>query len=116
MLKWASGMRLMELLLSSQGLGYTYMASFFADYLTGLGKKVKVIRLGELIKTPEEFSLIHVDRADKEALEMMISLAERDAEYNFDTMDFETRQTFESIYSDLPPAPRPKDPGEVPRA
>lgn len=109
MLKWASGMRLMELLLSSQGTGYTYMANFFADYLTGLGRRVKVIRLGELVKTPEEFSVIHVDRADKEAVDTMISLAEKDAEYIFDKMDSQTRETFESLYSDLPPAPKEKN-------
>lgn len=105
MLKWATGMRLMELLLSSQGSGFTYMAEFFADYLTGLGRKVKVIRLPELIKTPEEFSLIHVDRADKEATDMMITLAEKDADYIYDEMESDTRQIFESIYSNLPPAP-----------
>lgn len=113
MLKWATGMRLMELLLSSQGSGYTYMANFFAEYLTGLGRRVKVIRLGELIKTPEDFSVIHVDRGDKEAIDMMTALAERDAEYNYDEMDGETRQIFEDIYAGLPPAPEDKNPNDV---
>lgn len=102
MLKWASGMRLMELLLSSQGYGSSYMAKFISEYLTGLGRKVKIIRIGELVKTPEEFSVIHVDRADKPAIDTMISLAEKDAEYAFNSMSKEDRQIFESIYSGLP--------------
>jgi patatin-like phospholipase/acyl hydrolase len=114
MLKWATGMRLMELLLSSQASGTTYMANFFADYLTGLGRQVKVIRLGELVKTAEEFSVIHVDRADKEAVDMMTLLAEKDAEYIYDEMDGGTRKVFEDIYEGLPGAPEDKNPEDAP--
>lgn len=113
LLKWATGMRLMELLMSSQGFGYTYMAGFFAKYLTQLGRNVKVIRLEELIKTSEEFAKIHVDRTGKEAIDTMISLADQDAEFIFGKMPPENKQIFESIYASLPPAPKAKDAREI---
>lgn len=80
LLKWKAGIRIVEMSLSAQSFGYTHMTKFLSTSLIELGYDVKVLRLEEANKSPEQFSAIGIDKADKTAIDTLIELARSDAD------------------------------------
>lgn len=80
LIEWKFGIRILEMVMSSQSSGYGFMARLLASYLNRLGHSIKVIRLEESRKSPEHYSAIGLDRADEVAIRTLISLAEADAD------------------------------------
>ncbi len=99
LLKWTSGMRLMEQLLSAQGFGHNFMAELFSKFLNESGKNIKVIRLAETLKLPEEYLKIHADRPGKTAVKTMTQLAERDADYIFNNSSNDDKVILKDIFT-----------------
>jgi uncharacterized protein len=99
MLKWAKGMRLVELLLSSQAYGHTYIAQNLAEQFRKLGKKVDIVRLDETLKTPGEFQLMHADCADSSSVNMILSAAERDASFICDNLSEPDRKVLQGAFN-----------------
>jgi len=79
---WQAGVRIVEMSLSAQAFGINATAGFLAQYLCGCGRSVKIVRLKETNKSPEQFSAIGLDRADEVAIRTLLSLAEADADHN----------------------------------
>ncbi len=79
---WQVGVRIVEMSLAAQSFGYGHMARFLADCLLQAGRSVKIVRLEESRKSPEQYSAIGLDRADKTAIRTLLGLAEADADHN----------------------------------
>jgi len=79
---WQAGVRIVEMSLSAQAFGINATAGFLAQYLSGCGRSVKIVRLKESNKSPEQFSAIGLDRANEAAIRTLLSLAEADADHN----------------------------------
>lgn len=79
---WQAGVRIVEMSLAAQAFGINATAGFLAQCLSDCGYQVKVIRLKEANKSPEQYSAIGLDRADSAAIRTLLSLAEADADYN----------------------------------
>lgn len=76
--KWIIGNTIMEMSLSAQAYGHNYIAEFIADSCRNMGKDVRVIRLEETHKSPEQISAIGLDKADQLAIDTLINLATQD--------------------------------------
>ncbi len=79
---WRVGVRIVEMSLSAQSFGITSTAQFLAEYLSRCGRPVRIARLEETNKSPEQYSAIGLDRADSIAIRTLLSLAEADADHN----------------------------------
>ena len=82
LIDWRVGVRIVEMSLSAQSYGYGQMARFLTSCFNKLGKKVRLVRLEESQKSPEQYSAIGLDRADQTAIRTLNSLAEADADHN----------------------------------
>lgn len=80
LLDWRVGVQIVEMSMSAQSYGYASMAKFLADYFSSIGRSIKIIRFDESKKSPEQYSAIGLDKADKIAISTLISLAESDAD------------------------------------
>lgn len=78
-LDWKVGINALEMSLTAQSSGYNYIAQFLAKAFTESGRRVKVIRLEQGNKSPEQYSAIGLDRADQTAIDTLVSMAEQDA-------------------------------------
>jgi predicted acylesterase/phospholipase RssA len=79
LLRWKAGVNALDMSLSSQSFGDSFMAQFIAKTLSECGPRVSVVRFEEGHKSPQQYSAIGLDRADKVALDTLVSLAEKDA-------------------------------------
>ncbi len=79
---WRVGVRIVEMSLAAQSYGYGHMARFLAGCLKQAGRNVRIIRLEESQKSPEQYSAIGLDRADPTAIRTLLALAETDADHN----------------------------------
>jgi uncharacterized protein len=77
---WKVGMNIVEMSISAQSFGYTNAARFLAATLNRLGMEATVVRLDQTNKSPEQYSAINIDKADKLALHTLGELARTDAE------------------------------------
>ena len=77
---WRVGVGIVEMAMSAQSSGYGFMAKFLAEHLNQCGRNIHIIRLEESKKSPEQYSAIGLDRADKTAIDTLVSLAEADAD------------------------------------
>lgn len=80
LLKWRVGINIVEMSLSAQSYGLTHMTKFLSRSLVELGCDVKVLRLEETNKSPEQFSAIGIDKADRVAIDTLVELARSDAD------------------------------------
>lgn len=104
-MQWKVGINAIDMSLSSQSYGYTNMAKFLAKRLTDTGWPIEVVRLEEGRKSPEQYSAIGLDRADKIAIKTMVALAEADAQSIHSDIVGNRRQDYavmESIIKTLP--------------
>lgn len=76
---WKFGIRAAEMSIAAQAYGYDSIANFLANAMSKNGRIVKIVRLEETQKSPEKYSAIGLDRADKQALETMSGMAVDDA-------------------------------------
>ena len=76
---WKAGIKMTEMCIAAQAYGYDSIAKFIASALSRNGRTVKIVRLEETQKSPEKYSAIGLDRADDNALDTMIGMAEDDA-------------------------------------
>jgi predicted acylesterase/phospholipase RssA len=79
---WRAGVRIVEMSLAAQSYGISATARFLANHLSRCGRSVRVARLEETNKSPEQYSAIGLDRADPIAIKTLLSLAEADADHN----------------------------------
>lgn len=80
---WKVGVKIADMSISAQSLGHIYMSQFFADLLNKCGRTVKIFRIEENKKSPQQHEAIGLDRADEAAIRTMLSLAESDADWNY---------------------------------
>ena len=79
---WRVGVGIVEMSLSAQSSGITATARFLAEHLSKCGRTVRIARLEETNKSPEQYSAIGLDCADSIAIRTLLSLAEVDADHN----------------------------------
>jgi len=79
---WGVGIRIVEMSLSAQSFGLTATARFLGEHLSRCGRPVRIARIEETNKSPEQYSAIGLDRADPVAIKTLLSLAETDADHN----------------------------------
>lgn len=78
--RWRGGMNIVEMSLSSQSFGYTHATRFLNTALNKLGVESRFVRLEQTNKSPEQYSAINIDRADKVAIQTLSELARTDAD------------------------------------
>ncbi len=77
--RWKFGRESMEMAITAQAYGYDSAAKFIANTLSQSGRKIRLERLEETPKSPEQYSAIGIDKADEIAIKTMSALAENDA-------------------------------------
>ncbi|PZM82122.1 MAG: hypothetical protein DKM50_04305 [Candidatus Margulisiibacteriota bacterium] len=77
--KWKAGINIVESSLAAQSFGYSNMARFLANHMTSKDREIKVVRLEETAKSPEQYSAIGLDKADDLAINTLIEMAAIDA-------------------------------------
>ena len=77
--RWKCGLESMEMAITAQAYGYDSAAKFIANTLSKSGRKIHLERLEETPKSPEQYSAIGIDKADRIAINTMSTLAENDA-------------------------------------
>lgn len=80
LLNWRGGVNIVEMSLSSQSFGYTNATNFLCSSLNKLGLVSRFVRLEQTNKSPEQYSAINIDRADKVAIQTLNELARTDAD------------------------------------
>ncbi len=80
---WKVGVKIADMSIGAQSIGYTFMAQFFSNLLNDCGRSVKIFRVEENKKSPQQYEIIGLDRADEAAIRTMLSLAESDADWNY---------------------------------
>ena len=78
--RWRAGVNIVEMSLAAQAFGHQHMARILAEAFSKLGKKINIIRLNQTSKSPEKFSAIGLDKADKTAIDTLLAMAREDAE------------------------------------
>lgn len=102
---WLVGVRIVEMSLAAQSFGTTATARFLAEHLSKCGRSVRIARLEETNKSPEQYSAIGLDRADPTALRTLMSLAEADADHNHSRAISDNPselRLLKEIFTDLP--------------
>lgn len=79
-LKWKMGIGIVEMSMSAQAAGYSFAAGLLAQSLRACNFSVRVVRLPERNRSPEQCSALGLDRADKVAVQTLLDLAKGDAD------------------------------------
>jgi len=77
---WRAGVNIVEMSLSSQSFGYSNASRFLCSSLNKLKLPTRFVRLEQTNKSPEQFSAINIDKADKIAIETLYEMARTDAD------------------------------------
>ncbi|WP_022668999.1 CBASS cGAMP-activated phospholipase [Desulfospira joergensenii] len=82
-LDWGVGVGIVDMSINVQSSSYTYMAKFLSASLNNTGSDIRIARLKEQKKSPQQYGFLGLDRADEVAIETMVTLAESDADWNY---------------------------------
>lgn len=102
---WRVGIQIVEMSLAAQSFGITATAKFLAEHISKCGRPIRIARLEETNKSPEQYSAIGLDRADSVAIRTLLSLAETDADHNHSKALSEIPSRLDllkDIFTDLP--------------
>jgi len=80
---WRVGVKIAEISINAQSIGHTFMSQFFSELLNECGRIIKIARIEENKKSPQQYDSLGLDRADTTAVTTMLSLAESDADWNY---------------------------------
>lgn len=80
LMQWKAGVGIVEMSMSAQSTGQAFAARLLRQSLNKMGCDIQIVRLHEGHKSPEQCSVIGLDRADELSVKTLIDLAERDAD------------------------------------
>ena len=79
-LNWKAGIGIVEMSMSAQAAGYSFTAGLLAQSLNACGLSIRVVRLPERGRSPEQCTALGLDRANTVAIQTLLELAKGDAD------------------------------------
>lgn len=79
-LNWKAGIGIVEVSMSAQAAGHSFAAGLIAQSLCECGLSVRVVRLPEQARSPEQCRALGLDRSDTAAIQTLLNLAKGDAD------------------------------------
>jgi uncharacterized protein len=77
--EWGAGIKILELSMDAQASGNQFIASFLADSISELGKKVTILRLKQSAPSSDQEKFLGLDNASEKACSTLIQLGISDA-------------------------------------
>jgi hypothetical protein len=113
--QWRAGVGVVEMSMSAQAAGSAYSAVHLAQSLTKCGLDIRVVRLPEQPRSPQESSAIGLDRSHSTAIQTLLELARRDADEIHSQVllrKLDGHELISTIFSGLSPLGQPAEEDE----
>ena len=98
--RWRAGTIALNASLEAQAWGYFYTAQKLAQHLSELNRPCSLIRLPHSSAAQDQLKYLGLDRASKEALQILSDLGKQDGD--LENQSPQIREGLESIFNDMP--------------